>query len=95
MTMTDMASGASIHHPRSPVATPSGAGPCSIRARWPARPTKPMPASINAAEVATGERGWWMLAPLAVSVAAMVALGLLLPDTVARLIGRIAEAITT
>ena len=45
--------------------------------------------------VATGERGWWMLAPLAVSVIAMIALGLLLPDTVARLIGRIAEAITT
>jgi hydrogenase-4 component F len=44
--------------------------------------------------VATGERGWWMLAPLAVSVAAMAALGLLLPDAVARLLGRIAEAIT-
>ena len=45
--------------------------------------------------VAAGERGWWMLAPLAMSVIVMVALGLLLPDVVARLIGRIAEAITT
>ena len=45
--------------------------------------------------VAAGEREWWMLAPLAVSLVAMIALGLLLPDTVARLLGRIAEAIST
>jgi len=44
--------------------------------------------------VAAGEREWWMLAPLAVSLVAMIALGLLLPDTVARLLGRIAEAIS-
>jgi len=44
--------------------------------------------------VAAGEREWWMLAPLAVSLLAMIALGLLLPDTVARLLGRIAEAIS-
>jgi hydrogenase-4 component F len=44
--------------------------------------------------VAAGEREWWMLAPLAVSLVAMIALGLLLPDTVARLLGRIAETIS-
>jgi hydrogenase-4 component F len=44
--------------------------------------------------VAAGEPEWWMLAPLAVSLVAMIALGLLLPDAVARLLGRIAEAIS-
>ncbi len=44
--------------------------------------------------VAAGEREWWMLAPLAVSLVAMIALGLLLPDIVARLLGRIAETIS-
>ncbi len=45
--------------------------------------------------VAAGEPGAWVLVPLFVSVIVMAALGLLLPDTVASLIGRIAEAIST
>jgi len=43
--------------------------------------------------VPVGERHWWVLAPIAASVLAMVALGLFLPGGVADLIGRIAEAI--
>jgi hydrogenase-4 component F len=44
--------------------------------------------------VAAGEREWWPLAPLAVSVIVMVVLGLFLPAVVAQLLGRIAEALT-
>ena len=46
-------------------------------------------------DVARGDRGWWMLAPLAASVAVMVVLGLFLPGSVGRLLGRIVEAMTT
>jgi hydrogenase-4 component F len=42
--------------------------------------------------VAAGEQAWWALAPLAVSLAVMVVLGLFLPAGVAHLLGRIAEA---
>jgi hydrogenase-4 component F len=44
--------------------------------------------------VATGERDWWVLAPLAVSVVVLIVLGLFLPAAVAQLLGRIAEAFT-
>jgi hydrogenase-4 component F len=50
----------------------------------------PVPDGIPA-----GEPHWWVLAPLAASVLALVALGLFLPGGVAGLIGRIAEAIAT
>jgi hydrogenase-4 component F len=45
--------------------------------------------------VARGDREWWVLAPLAASMAVMVVLGLLLPGAVGRLLGRIVEAMTT
>jgi hypothetical protein len=44
--------------------------------------------------VTAGEREWWPLAPLAVSLIVMVVLGLLLPAFVAQLLGGIAEAFT-
>jgi hypothetical protein len=46
-------------------------------------------------DVAQGDREWWVLAPLAASMAVMVVLGLLLPGPVGRLLGRIVEAMTT
>jgi len=44
--------------------------------------------------VAAGEREWWPLAPLAVSLVVMVALGLFLPSGIAQLLGQVAEAFT-
>ena len=44
------------------------------------------------ADVPTGERDWWVLAPVAVSVFVLVALGLVLPGAVDRLLGGIVEA---
>jgi len=45
--------------------------------------------------VARGDREWWVLAPLAASMAVMVLLGLFLPGAVGRFLGRIVEAMTT
>jgi hydrogenase-4 component F len=46
------------------------------------------------ADVATGERDWWVLVSVAVSVLVLVALGLVLPGAVGRLLGGIVEAMT-
>jgi hydrogenase-4 component F len=46
------------------------------------------------ADVPAGEHDWWVLAPLAVSVLVLVALGLVLPGAVDRLLGGIVEAMT-
>jgi hydrogenase-4 component F len=46
------------------------------------------------ADVPTGERDWWALAPLAASVLVLVALGLVLPGAVDRLLAGIVEAMT-